>query len=469
MPLLAAPLTYIFNLSFLHGIYPSQLKKAIVVPIFKSGQATDPGNYRPISILTSFAKLLEKFFYNRFFNFLSSHNVLNPRQFGFQPKKSTNTAIANVLSTLINNINSDKHVAFILFDLKKAFDLINHDLLLNKLKHYGIRGIPHKWIKSFLSNRTQKVKCNNSLSDVKLISAGTPQGSVLSALLFILFINDIFQLETDFIDIFLYADDTAVIIHANSQVDLQIRISSFIATYLSWCNKNCIIINPKKSEFLTFNTYNIQVIVNGEMLSNPGVVKYLGIYIDDMLKWNFHVNHVTKICSQRIGLFKKVLPFLPLSVAILYYNCFIRTTFSYGLIFWFGNDRSGKCRLISKLEHFNNYLCKVLNCDVNHLLFNFRIFGISDIYKMQCLSFMYDVMNNRTLLSNYNVNTNELVHKHFTRGRLNLHIDLITSIDYRNFLYRCTLIWNSVDISSRFKPKKAFINFCKINILNGVL
>ena len=206
----------------------------MVTPIFKSGKSNDPSNYRPISILSIFSKLLEKLFYNRLFNFVTKHHVLHPNQFGFQPNKSTSLAIANVLSTLLNKINSNKHIAFVLFGLKKAFDLINHRLLLTKLQHYGIRGAASRWLSNYLSDRSQIVNCNGVSSSQKLITAGTPQGSILSTLIFILFINDIFQLSLNCIDIFLYADDTAVIISCDSDTELQAQIDLFVCRYLLW-------------------------------------------------------------------------------------------------------------------------------------------------------------------------------------------------------------------------------------------
>ena len=134
-----------------------------------------------------------------------------------------------------------------LFDLKKAFDLVNHKLLINKLSHYGIRGLPLQWMISYLSDYCQKCKINNLLSSQQVVSSGMPQGSCLSSLLFILFINDIFQLEGQDIEIYLYADDTAVIFSAGFDDKLQFLISKFLAKYQKRCLDNCIIINPKKN------------------------------------------------------------------------------------------------------------------------------------------------------------------------------------------------------------------------------
>jgi len=262
-------------------VFPRLLKNAIITPVYKSGSNDDPGNYRSISILTTFCKILEKLFYNRLISFINTHNILNPRQFGFRANHSTSLAISHVLSNVISNINHKKHSVLTLHDLKKAFDLINHKLLLKKLNHYGVRGLPLNWLDSYLSGRYQKTKVNNTLSENRLISAGVPQGSILGPLLFIIFINDVFQLTSLSADIYLYADDTVIIFSADDETKLQSIIDDFFIKYYKWCNCNCIILNPAKSNYLTFNCdMNIHVSINGEMLMKTNVAKYLGIYID---------------------------------------------------------------------------------------------------------------------------------------------------------------------------------------------
>ena len=231
---LSNQLCYIFNLSFEKGLYPSRLKNAIVASIFKSGSRNDPKNYWPISVLSIFAKLLERIFFKRLSSFAEKNLLLHYNQFGFWSNISTNLAIANVVLSLINKINVKKHTAFMLFDLKKAFDLVNHKLLINKLSHYGIRGLPLQWMISYLSGLSQKWKINNLLSSQQVVSSGVPQGSCLSSLLFILFINDIFHLEGQDIEIYLYADDTAAIFPADSDDKLQFLISQFLAKYQKW-------------------------------------------------------------------------------------------------------------------------------------------------------------------------------------------------------------------------------------------
>ncbi len=464
--LLARQLAYIYNLSFSQGVFPILLKTAIVIPVYKNGSHLDPGNYRPISLLTTFSKLLEKLFNNRMLSFINEHNILHDNQFGFIKNKSTTLAIANVLSSIISKHNNNNKIVFALLDLKKAFDFINHDLLLVKLRHYGIRGLPLLWLSSYLTNRSQRVKVNNICSTVSSITAGVPQGSILGPLLFNLFINDVFQFNSPCSEIYLYADDTAIIFSSDSNTNLQAIVNNFFATYCNWCMQNCIVVNPVKSNFLTFNSSNITVSLNGHFLDNPKFVRYLGVFIDDKLLWSNHVSYVTKMCCQRIGIFRKILPCLPNYVVILYYNAFIRSCFSYCLMFWFGNNRSGRHKLIDKID---NLICKLLSkLHINQLVqtANVSFCNTYDVYKMQCLSFMYDICHNTIYLPYFPMVTNNIVHSHFTRTSCNIHIASISSLEKRNFIYNCMLTWNACLPANRLLSKSAFIYCCKINLNN---
>ena len=220
--------------------------------------------------------------------------------------KSAMLASANVLSSIISKINNNKKTVFALLVLKKAFNFINHELLLIKFKHYGIKSLPLFWLSSNLSNRSQSVKVNGCFSKYQSVFVGVPQGSILGSILFILFINDLFQFNSH-CEIYLYADDTAIIFSADSDSDLQIVVNNFFHKYSVWCLHNCIVVNPVKSNFLSFNASNINIIINGYPIIQTNVANYLGLFIDDKLLWTRHVSYVTKQCCQRIGIFKKVL------------------------------------------------------------------------------------------------------------------------------------------------------------------
>ena len=198
--LIAAPLEFLINESFSSGIFPSELKKARVIPIYKhKGKKSDMNNYRPISVLSSFSKIFECIMHERLISFLNYHSLLSPSQHGFLKNKSTTTAIFSFLSPLYSALDKGDHAVGLFYDLSKAFDTIDHNILLSKLDRYGIRGVANKWMASYLSDRTQAVEIQASvkhstkkfLSESKAIVSGVPQGSILGPLAFIVYVNDL--------------------------------------------------------------------------------------------------------------------------------------------------------------------------------------------------------------------------------------------------------------------------------------
>jgi len=207
-------------------------------------------------------------------------------------------------------------------------------------------------------------------------------------------------------------------------------------------------------------------ITNNHVLNNAIYAKYLGIHIDNNLSWNTHVEHVLKVCCQRIGMFKKVLAFLPNYVLSMYYNAFILPCFSYCITFWFNNDRSGRYKLINKIDSVLVLLAKRCGVNVLDFVVNSGLCNVNNTYKLQCLSLMHDICNNRIQLPYFPVITNNSVHTHNTRVASNIHINLISPLDRRNFIYHSKLLWNNVPIEHRLLTKKEFLRLCKVNFLS---
>ena len=228
--------TTLFNYAFTLGIFPFCLKIARVIPVFKSGEKIDLNNYQPISILSTFSKILEKLIYDRTQSFLDKHSILLSTQYGFRPFHSTSHAMLDLLTSTYENINDSKQTALMLLDFKKAFDTVNHVILLRKLQHYGIKGAANKLFASFLINRFHFVSTSNVRSSYMPTTCGVRQGSVLGPLLFTSYVNDISNCTT--CQPRLFADDTCLVLSNQNLSQLNSEIDEEVTTVNNWMVAN---------------------------------------------------------------------------------------------------------------------------------------------------------------------------------------------------------------------------------------
>ena len=219
-------LSCLVNESLLCGIFPQKLKLAKVMPVFKKGSTQDKDNYRPISVLSVFSKIFEKVMYKRLYAYLECHNILYSLQFGFRQKCSTNHALISIAESIRCSVDNKEFGCGIFIDLKKAFDTVNHSILLLKLHHYGVRGKAYEWFQSYLSNRKQFVCVNGHESDSLHVplTCGVPQGSVLGPLLFLLYVNDLPN-ASSLLTFHLFADDTNIYYSCKNLDDLELKLN----------------------------------------------------------------------------------------------------------------------------------------------------------------------------------------------------------------------------------------------------
>lgn len=290
------PLTYIFNLSLQTGSVPKDLKIAKVIPLHKSGDIRCFNNYRPISILPCFSKILDKLVYKRILAHLKEHSILYEHQYGFRENHSTDMALLHLVEKIYSAINNNEYAIGIFLDLSKAFDTVDHSILLSKLHHYGFQGFSFSWLTSYVSNREQFVIVNGCASSRAQLTYGVPQGSILGPLLFL--INDLATVSSTVFPI-LFADDTNLILTHKHFDSLISEANSGITKFSDWFHTNKLSLNIKKSNFIIFTGKNkkycksrAKLFIDGNDIIQVPSTKFLGVLIDENLSWKEHIKSV---------------------------------------------------------------------------------------------------------------------------------------------------------------------------------
>ena len=286
-------LTFFYQRSLISGSVPKQWNEAIVIPLLKKPPRIDPKNYRPISLTSSFCKICEIFLSKRLLNFFTSNSLLDQNQFGFLPGRSTLSNLMSCISSWQNSLQNNKPVDCIYVDFQKAFDSVSHQLLLYKLQKYGVSDVLCKWIASYLSNRSFKVRVNDCLSLPKPCTSGVPQGSVIGPLLFLIYVNDIsWRLASP---CFLFADDLKIFRELNCDFDSNI-LESDLECISIWATKWLMNINESKSQHLSVNSssHPSQYTLNKVVIPNNNSVRDLGVTVCNDLSFRSHISEIVK-------------------------------------------------------------------------------------------------------------------------------------------------------------------------------
>ena len=328
---LVTPLTRIFNDSIQLGIFPEIMKLADIVPLYKSKEKYLETNYRPISLLTTMSKLLEKIVYVRVYEFLNSSGQFYESQYRFQSSHSCDNAVGEVVSRIVKNLEAGKINIAIFLDLSKAFDTLNHNLLLHKMERYGIRGITLEWFRSYLYARKLCVKCKPTstgqltTSEEYTVEYGAPQGSCLGPLLFLIFCNDL-NLNLEYLHVVQFADDTTLTMGHRNHNYLKYCIETDLTSVQDWFNANTLTLNLSKSNYMTFFPHSkkekitLNLSLNGVTLPKTTSTKFLGTWIDDKLIWKEHLIRLTTKLTSRLGMLKHCKCFLTVhAMKTLYY------------------------------------------------------------------------------------------------------------------------------------------------------
>ena len=333
-------LASLFNASLRCGHLPREWKSAHVTPVYKGGDGQLVGNYRPVSVLPVVVKVFEKIVYRQLYNYLQENNVLSPLQFGFRPGHTTQDVVVSMVDEWRKALDEDKLVGSIMLDLSKAFDSVDHGIVLRKLDRYGVRGDELMWFRGYLDGRRQRVCVGEAKSNWCDVLKGVPQGSILGPLLFILYANDLPQAVQQ-CRVKQYADDTTLSHVSRDVADLENGLTNDFESVVRWVDTNKLRLNVKKTQLLLMSRKrreheleHVQVRIGGQEIARSKMVKCLGVVIDDGLKWHGHIAKVRKKCFAGLAKLRRLRDVLPVITKRRIYNAMVLPHLDYCSVVW---------------------------------------------------------------------------------------------------------------------------------------
>lgn len=346
---ITSPLTYLINNSIESGIFPVLLKTSTIKPIYKSGNKDEEKNYRPIAILSSISKVFEKVILDNLSSFLEQNKILPRNQFGFRKKLSTTQAMFELTHNIVSALDNNNKILALFFDLQKAFDMVPHEELLQKLELIGIRGLALNWFRSYLTERVQRVELTYSNNTTCLqkkiystelqIKTGVPQGSNIGPILFIIYLYDL-KINSDS-NVYLFADDTAITVMDKNYKNLQEKTCIDSNLLVNWFNDNGFKLNPSKTKLINFTitkTYHcknlLEITIEQEKIVEDEIVTYLGLKIDKHLKFKQHIQYISKKLSKALFLIRRLSYFCSEEVLLQIYHSLFIAQAKYGISIW---------------------------------------------------------------------------------------------------------------------------------------
>ena len=448
-------LAKLINLSFETSVFPDILKVAKVIPIHKKNSKLDHVNYRPISLLSVFSKIYEKILYKRIYGFLSINNLFYEKQYGFRSRHSTNHALISVTEKIKSLLDNGKFVAGVFIDLEKAFDTVNHKYLCEKLKNYGLRGNINLLIKSYLTDRKQFVSINGFDSEIKYVKCGVPQGSSLGPLLFLIYIND-FRYSLVKSDCGHFADDTFIMYSSNKLKTIETVLNHELKLASNWLKINKLSLNKDKTKLIIFHSkrkyidkLNLSIKIDGHRIPVVDKVNYLGMFLDEHLSWEFHINQLSTKLSRGNGILSKLRYYVPQNTLIQVYYAIFHSYLYYGCAIWgqaiekyldIIRILQKKCVRIMTFAEFRSHSTPIFQ--------TLGLIKLDDVIRVNILNFVYDFIHNllpeefkdfytfRYEIHNYN--------NRFVKD--SLYINRVNTVNYgiKTICYQGPLIWNEL-------------------------
>jgi len=464
----------LFNFSLSKTKVPSNWKKSNIVPIFKKDDASIINNYRPISLLSSVSKLMERIIFKYIANFFKDNFVLTDNQSGFQSGRSTVTQLIELYHQLCKSLEAGKEVRVIFLDISKAFDRVWHAGLLHKLKLAGINGNLLNWLTDYLKDRYQRVTINGQHSEWGVINAGVPQGSVLGPLLFLVFINDIVN-EVNACNVRLFADDTCIFLEVDNREETAVIINENLQKIDSWANKWLINFSAPKTKVLTVSNKrdahrNPPLIFKNVNVEEVASHVYLGVRLSSDLTWKKHVADLAEKGRKKLNAMLSLKYKLDRYSLEIMYTCFVRSTFDYASVLWGGTYKSD----ILKLEQIQIDAMRLITgatarSNKKSLYNETKLITLQQRITNTMLTLMYKILHNLcpTYLSNL-VKPNEDDKIYNLRSQAAVKVPFARLETFkRSFIPHTCVLWNSLPVhiqnAGSLEDFKQFINLTKEN------
>ena len=389
--------------------------------------------------------------------YLEQHDILFYNQYGFRKNYSTFLALQCLSNKITVAIDNKKYTIGIFLDLSKAFDTVNHNILLKKFEHYGIRGLALDWITSYLSGRQQFVEYNGTSSSYNDVICGVPQGSVLAPLLFLIYINDICN-ASNILELILFADDTNIFFSDDDISQLMNVVNSQMEKISEWFRANMLSLNEKKSNFMIFRprqkrqTIELLLKINGQKIDNVKETMFLGVILDEYMSWKSHISHIASKISKSIGIIYKSSFYLSKSALRTLYYALIYPYIQYCIIIW--GSTYPTC--LYRINLLQKRVIRIINREAydaptDPIFKDLNILKLNDIYLLQLGIFMYKYQNNLLPINFANsfLRTDQ-VHNYNTRASRLFYVPSCrTNIRKFTVNYQGLCFYNSIDADIR--------------------
>lgn len=432
------PLKIIINRCFECGTFPKKLKFSRVSPVFKGGDKCDPGNYRPISVVPALAKPIEMAFYDRLTGFLGTNKLFSESQFGFRRGLSTAHAMTRLVADVLEAFEGGGFVTATFCDLSKAFDCVCHQILLNKLPYYGIRGSSLRFVESYLTHRWQLVEYRKQISSTLPVEDGVPQGSILGPLLFILYMNDLsYHTSARIIQ---YADDTTAYLRGSMLDQLRVESLSAMGELENWFCANKVCLNTNKTQTFDFTLKQL----NNDLTE----IKFLGLYLDREMTFKPHIAHLCGKLSSINYLLRKVAECSDSGVTRMAYMGLFQSRLMYCILAW-GNS-TGWLSVFRQQKMAVRIMSGIRVRESCRPYFReLQILTFPALYIRQCLMFIKS--------DEAGFITHDQVHTYNTRNKENLIIPQHRlEITHKNFLTNAIKMYNYLPSQIKQLPPSKF-------------